>query len=376
MLNTSLFSDSLQNSEYTDDSLLAGSMGHCICQHLISQLYNEQLNTDRTFDIVAAVFDRLSSSSSSLTNTSIGTGLSGFTSVMAYLVEQNVFDETILEQLTDIDQIIFKGAKLQANLGHTDFLFGCSGPLSYFFNQKADTANTEYINGILSALISGLKKKQITQQRIIEPNRAFSHINLGVAHGITGTALVLCKAVADNRVEQKDQIWDLLDQTSKYLQSQIAFSEQSIFPIKIDKTNARPTYSATQSWSYGDFGVLCLLYQFAAIFDDNVLYGQCNELFEIAAKNLVKNKCDQMEIGLRHGLAGQVLLLQKVSAISKNISCEELTKRQFSLFLEKYKEINPYESPFVFEANLGAAAIKLNARLTAKEVSWTKIFLM
>ncbi|GAA4204224.1 hypothetical protein GCM10022289_21730 [Pedobacter jeongneungensis] len=376
MFNPKLFSDSLQKSDYSGDSLLAGSMGHCICQHLISQLNKDLLNTDRTFDIVADVFDRLSSSSSSLTNTSMGTGLSGFTSVIAYLIEQEVFDDSVLAELTDIDQIIFKGATLQANLGHTDFLFGCSGPLSYFLNQKADMANTGYINGILSALINGVEKNQITRQRIIEPNRFFSHVNLGIAHGITGTALVLCKAVTDERVKQKDQIWDLLDQTLKYLKEQINLSEQSIFPIKIEKTGAIPTYSASQSWSYGDFGVLCLLYTLAALFKDNALHTLCGKLFEIATEKTKNNKTDKIEIGLRHGLAGQLLLLQKLSAISKNTWCEEFTKQQFSLFYTKYEEINPYQSPFVFEAGLGAVAIRLNERLTPKETSWTKIFLM
>lgn len=376
MFNPALFSDSLQKSEYTGDSLLAGTMGHCICQHLISQLNKELLNTDRTFDIVADIFGRLSSSSSSLTNTSMGTGLSGFTSVISYLVDQEVFDESVLEELDDINRIIYRGASLQANLGHTDFLFGCAGPLSYFLNQKKDEANAEYINGLLSAIISGAEKNRVTVQRIAEPNRFFPDVNLGIAHGITGTALVLCKAVTDERVKIKDQVWEMLNETLNYLKAQIQPSQKALFPIKIDKINTKKTYSSNQSWSYGDFGVLYLLYKLASLFNDTALKSLCDELLGSAIENTKNNLSEKIEIGFRHGLSGQLLVLQKLTEISSNLHCTSFLKQQSLLFSKACDETDHHRSPFVFEGGLGAVAISLNGQLSPRETSWTKIFLM
>ncbi|RQO69845.1 hypothetical protein DBR43_17480 [Pedobacter sp. KBW06] len=373
-----LLSNRIAESEVEDDSLLGGGMGYSLYHAALAEIRDDEQYPERAFQQIEKTFQRLSAGTSSLDGIAMGTGLTGFAAVISYFCEQGFLDESVKEELTGIEEIMFKGAMLQLEKGHTDFLFGASGPLSYFLDEKANERNTVYINKLIEAMIHYGRKNSTSGLLLPEPNRFFSHINLGIAHGLSGTGLVLAKAAADARVDQQGPVSEMLHHILGYQLQQRTTKGDAIFPIKVDKQSGKPEFSANQSWSYGDLGILLFIYTLSNLFDDAQIRNTADLLTEEIMANRFTHEMIPENPGMRHGFSGKIMLIGKLAAISGNQKYKTLYKNQYSLFQSM---MNNYDldlgaSSLNFEGLVGARLVAQSHLLSVEQLSWKKIFLM
>ena len=343
-----------------NNTLLAGKIGE-------SLFYFSQGDNEKGFSFLEQVLNSLDKNISA----SFGTGLTGAGMAMSILIDNEVIDYKELVPFFDfINQYLDKQCTIYIDEGYTDYLFGASGIIQYFLlNKRTDKA---VINKHIQHL---LNSSSINPLLGFESNRHFPHINFGIAHGISGTGLVLLNALADQRIcdENRSSIIRSLSLIEKYVLRYIEENNEILFPIKVFKEDNEILRSEALSWSYGDLGTLLFLIKLA-------IYNQDTSKREAYTKLIIKTYKriedsyipSEQNLGIRHGMAGHVLLLNEICSIVHDDYLESVKLLQIKTFSELTKNRELTER--VFERDLGAKAI-LNELTNSSPVGISNMFI-
>lgn len=347
-----------------DNSLLGGRVG--ICLYLLSHQ-----DIDKT-EIVEILSEIICSLDGDITP-SFGLGIAGICQLCLIAIDNNVIDrEEIEETLAILNSYLFKQFKILTYEGHTDYLFGSSGILNYFITNKEITSSE--INICLDELLGS---KNIDINFGFEANRHFPHINFGLAHGITGTGLVLLKVVLDNRVVNKKRIETVLFQLEAYI---ISFLDEqcelSLFPIKVFKKSGEILHSDALSWTYGDLGTVLFLLEVSKYQNDIIKFSNYCRLLDVILVKMEKcNVVETAKLGIRHGLAGRVLLLERLNEIlPDNKHLKKVKEMQTDLFISLSKNMEIEE--YIFERDLSAKTVMNRLTVGNKSFKIASLFLL
>lgn len=343
-----------------NNTLLAGKIGE-------SLYYFSQGDDEKGFSFLEQVLNSLDKDISA----SFGTGLTGVGMVMNLLVENDVIGYDELEIFFEfINQYLDKQCTIYIDAGYTDYLFGVSGMIQYFLVNKK--IQSEIVNRHIQHL---LNSPTINPLLGFESNRHFCHINFGIAHGISGTGLVLLNALADKRLsdENRDNIIQVLSLIEKYVLQYLEEDNEILFPIKVFKETGEILHSEALSWSYGDLGTLLFLIQLAIYNQDTSKKEMYTKLIINTFKRIESSYVSLEEnLGIRHGMAGHILLLDELFSIVNDDYLESVKSNQVKIFSELTKSRELKER--IFERDLGAKAI-LNELTNSSPIGMAKLFI-
>lgn len=340
-----------------NNSLLAGKAGN-----LLFTISNDK-NSKKKWTIIEDILTNIGQN----INPTYGIGVTGILSTFNLLIKQKIVEGDQFEEVFNLfDSYLDNSCSIYIQQGNTDFLFGASGLIYYFLANPFVSSQT-----INTHILHLLSNPDVYKEIGFEPNRHFEQINLGIAHGITGTGLVLIRALHDPRVAYKELIRDTIKKIENFILSNLNHYENSFFPIKIDKNTRQKINSETLSWSYGDLGIILFLMEWAIFENDQIKIKTYIQLLHFTLPRLANQ--EKSDMGLRHGTSGLLLLLNRLLILYPDSKIKDIYTMELTLFTRDIpKDNSTHEN---FEGLLGAKAI-YNESKTETPIGISDLFLM
>lgn len=254
------------------------------------------------------------------------------------------------EYIVDIaDRNILNYKKIPLNEFSYDIMYGLTGTANYLLNFKSESKvkNTllrilRYLTDICKVGNNGIPKFVIrTEQSHLfskEKNLKVGYVNLGVAHGIPGILLVLCKSYesgicVQNQLEAIRYLSEYMFNSCIKNNDEIFWEAQKI--VGIDNDKAVPSRDA---WCYGTPGVAYSLLVASKILNDNEM---CNLAID-SMKSSLKRLREVISPTFCHGLSGLCCLARKFYEYTNDNYFYEMNMKLLEHMLDLYSDQYPF----------------------------------
>jgi lantibiotic biosynthesis protein len=240
------------------NGLLGGNSGLALYHFYLNRVLPESEAAQKGVDTLEYIFDRMNSDDPHLQGHSLAVGAAGFGTMMNNIVQEGIIDFDLNESFQDMDEYLMKNALREAEDGMADVLHQSIGLLHYF-SQKTDIA--PYLTD-LQRIVDAIDQKAIKDElgwRMVSTfgPRSGIHYDFSIAHGLSGTLLVLMHLYEAGL--KTDQIQTIVAEGIKFLtyfqrQPDLEALRCNAFPLSVEIENIRPDFPNMLAWCYGDFG--------------------------------------------------------------------------------------------------------------------------
>ena len=250
-------------------------------------------------------------------------GLAGLGSGLIWLEQQGIV-EGVSENLSDFDYSLLIAMRRMIVNDNFDFLHGAIGIGLYFVDRISSRRDISL--QAIKELVDAIKRKAIYGDDgsvclIYYTINNEKKYNISLSHGLSGTALFLCRVI-NTTVDDatKDTVKELLKGISKFLMAQLQDIRMygcyfPTFPVTDDEQSRK----SRLGWCYGDLGVLLALMKIGETTGDDRLKQNSIERLVVEAKyrrNLLMNSVH--DACICHGSGGIVLILKYMHDITNN----------------------------------------------------------
>ena len=338
------------------------------------EVWNDQLIT---------LFEDINEDDFEFASYSYANGLTGFCNGMLILHQNGFIDFDPNDNLVEFEETLYISAKHFIKSGNIDFLHEGGGVIHYF-NQRLPNLEIEvYQNKLIELYLSELSNhKKITFNSTIG---GFSEkgFDLGLAHGLCGQLLILCKSWEKGiRVEGlKKYILEGIDYLLLH-KAETLVDGQFNFPAGVDlKADSKPVFYKLNGWCYGDLNQALLLYKASEIFGVEAYKIEADKIgdFVLNINTIEENGLDS-NAHFCHGSSGVAQFYYALYRITKQerykIGYENWVNKTVEL-LKKDLESNHFEDKaHELIDGLTGAALVLISYVLDDEREWDKIFLL
>lgn len=260
------------------------------------------------------------------------------------------FIRNLNEHILNIaDRNMLKYKKMPLNETIYDIMYGLTGIVNYLLNFKSESRvkNTlsnilQYLVDICTTSIDGVPKFAIrvnqSQMFSLSNNSRMRYVNLGVAHGIPGILLILCKSYelgiyVDNQLEAIKYLSEYIFNNCVKNNNTIFWESQKI--IGIENYEAVP---ARDAWCYGTPGVAYSLLIASKLLDND----EMNKLAIDAMKLSLNRLREVISPTFCHGLSGLCCLARKFHEHTNDNYFYEMYIKLLKNILDLYSDQYPF----------------------------------
>lgn len=242
-------------------------------------------------------------------------GISGFMNGLTLLKNDSILDlNDVINSISDpIDKYLTSSFKDALSKKNFDFLHGAEGILNYFLGRNNANDKIEMYLHALGKSKQLVPNKGIAWKSNVLINKKPTNVyNLGLAHGMTSTMILLSRIVANF---ENGFAKELLERNVEfYLSEEFSSEYYSSFPnlssLDIDPKNSR------LAWCYGDLSI-CIALWYAGVALKN---SQIKEkAISICKKTLTRTEFITTGIkdaGLCHGTAGIATIYDRMGKLT------------------------------------------------------------
>ena len=267
----------------------------------------------------------------------ICSGVSGFATMLRYLNEHKLFnaESAMKDSLMTIDNYLFQGYEHALRVRNFDFLHGSEGLLNYFMSLP-DNRNAP-----------ALFLKQLSKAKDVIPGKGIgwkSNINLqdgnkmvynlGLAHGMASTMIMLSKIVNTQQSSLAAQAKELLKGVVDFFMSEkMASSYNATFPnySSLDE----PVSNSRLGWCYGDLGIVIALLKASHALQDDLLRQDAVEICLRTTTRKTQKETAVMDATICHGTAGIAHIYSRMFQLTGKIEFQEASQYWIDQTLKK-----------------------------------------
>lgn len=381
-------------SEIPDSSLAWGRAGLILLYAYCGKYQNDAILMNKAINLINESIEDLFSENTSFNSCNLYNGIIGFLSVLSNLHENKIID------ISDFDFDVFNPVidkwleKELSENGNFDLVNGPLGVMIFLRQRLGNKSEMSQwsencLNQILKAVENNCVEKTETGTFLVnkyynaKDYRESSHINFGLAHGLTGLLIGLHqltdlskKSINNNSVVK---LIDTMYNLSNYNCVKEPYSFVSDYVIE----NAKPMFQKRLGWCHSDLNNLhaLILHNYNNSF---------NEKIEKAINNLIKRR-DYEFNGITdpficHGYAGVAQYFYHLHSIYENNTLIEEYNFYIDKTLDFYKSVpNEYffSNEFTktnsnisfFYGNTGPGLVMLSY-LYPHSKTWSQIILL
>lgn len=370
-------------------SLLSGESGIVLFYSYLYKQFKDEKYLDSVRSHLESVFEHIETN---ITNTSIDHGIAGVGWLIQHLVTDGILDDSYIETLNEIDELLISSIKRDVALRRYDYFTGLIGKGLYFLERlEFDKSKTHYLLSISNELMSLKENNICAWQDNYAINRKPSEnvaFNLGLAHGNPSILYFLTKVWHTSDAKNNELLKTIGDLSNWLRNQEICNSGRCFYPNYIIDENSYPNQFSgfNLGWCYGDLGVLTSLLQYAIAVDDKELKGYC--IFR--AKEISNNIVEYLPIdsGLCHGLAGVAVIYQRLFHYTNEDSFHQTSEFLFSEMLKSAKFSDglagfkshigndEWVSDFSFLTGVSGIGLAMLSMLHENNRKWDRILLL
>jgi lantibiotic modifying enzyme len=302
-----LFS-SLTTSE-NEIGLLSSSSGISLFLFYSGKYFNNETYFNKGSAYLNAIFRSIPDQAS--VHHTFCSGLSGFGWAFNHLTATE-FIEGTEEQISEMDELVFDAALYDIDQLLYDYLHGAVGVGFYFVMKKSISEKQErYLQQLIDKLYEirievddGITWKDHFSLDEEEKTSGITRYNLGLAHGIPGIVIFLCKCY--ERGVQTALTKKMIEDALRFVKSNKFHSTaatESFYPHWID-TDKERSRNSRLAWCYGDLGIASCFWQAGKSLNNEAWKTESVEIMLHASKRRDLHKNGVLDAGICHGTAG------------------------------------------------------------------------
>lgn len=367
-----------------NDALFVGKLGLSLYHYSYYEYTGSSAHLDKGRTLLDEVFHQINANESSLINPSLSGGLTGFLSLLNFLVKKEYVYQDFKE-FEEVDKFLFKQALHQIEHDFNDYLHGAFGILNYFLNREQDATIQLYTECIIEAVLNRVvttKEGAWIRNYVISKEEA-ADVNLSLSHGQTGFALILLKAFEQGIAFEKlhDVVRNMISFILKQsMQTDADTNRHSIFPNAIQEHTGEKNYNNRLAWCYGDLNQSLLLYRAGAAFGIEQYIEIADLIGACSLDRLDESSTMCFDAHFCHGSAGVAGMYQALF----NASGREYYKKAVDTWIQKTVEfvnagkinIDFKEKEYTLLEGKPAVALTLLDYLHSDKGSWKEFFLL
>lgn len=249
---------------------------------------------------------------------SYGAGAAGLFWLVAHMQQQQLSPGMTPEDWQFLNQRFFEQASRWIQSGRVDNLYGAIGLLHYLEQTTAVCDNRQHIDELV-ALLAG--QAHWDEHGASFPNallhRNPATIDLGVAHGLSGMALVLLNIQAKGFVSPHLQpliegLLTFVAGTYRPLDATNAASQQSGFPVSVVGAGRAGSFSNRLAWCYGDITQAIVFQKAGQLLDNPAWLALAAQVGASCAPRRTPEATLVHDAAFCHGAAGLAHLYQQL----------------------------------------------------------------
>ncbi len=366
------------------EGLITGKSGLVLYYFYLGKVLNNYDYHQKANELLASIFEKVQSNTSSLISYSLASGASGFCIMMDILYQEGFLDMDIESNLEPFNEYIFEKSLIDIKNKQVDFLHQGVGGIYYFSIIKQTTKTKEY----LEQLVDAIYELGITDESSFKFLNSFgpdsgTKFDLSLSHGLSGILLVLIKVynLGIRQEKTKVMIQRGIDYTLSFYRGSDSNknSNDSFFPIFINEKDSSPVYSTMLAWCYGDLNQLYLLIEASKMFGTN----EWEKIIDQVGEGVCKRSLEDSLIDnshFCHGAAGICHMFRQLNFKSPKEIYRKAHKKWIDYTLDlldrdiKSGLYNGRETELL-EGMAGVGMVLLSS-MSNEKLKWNKTFLI
>lgn len=316
-------------------------------------------------------------------------GVAGILWAITHLSKEGHIDWNLTENIgTDIHEFLLKSSTEDFNKGEYDYMHAGLSTLPYFVERSDNLECRDSIIEIVNLLehIAHLFPEGIAWQEasefLINDIRRY---NLGMAHGIPGIIVLMCKIWQQNI--DRIRVGGLIEKSINYILDKERRSYgSSLFPSTYPSDGI---YNSRVAWCYGDLGIAVALFQAGQILG--------NKMWQNKAVDIALHTCNRKQEQGRvrdtpicHGTSGNAHLFNRMFQYTGKPEFRSAALYWYDETLNMHDQLGHFRhlvtykegDKAVFEYQIGllegiaGVGLSLIAGVSEVEPKWDKCFLI
>ena len=282
-------------------------------------------DSNKRFENISNILERLSTKlRTEVQSPSYCEGLCGFAWTLNHLSKNRLIEMDLDSFNTSIDEVAKIFADKSLKLKNHDFLYGTVGANLYLLDRESpDLADliTEIHQKIIGQSIRSKSGLYWEDPAIKRSSKKV--INLGLAHGVSGMIVYLCRMV--KHFGKDENLLSILKNCTKFIKNcKNKRNSGSIYPAFM--INGKGDGTSRLAWCYGDLSVGLALFQAGMALNDSSLQEEGISIFRSAGSRRTVQETGILDASICHGTSGIALMYNRMY---KNTGMEEFKKTAY-----------------------------------------------
>ena len=391
----------IESENPKDSSLSWGKCGQILFYMYYGHFSQDEVYYNKGLDLIYEVFEDIGSEQPTMTSFSLFYGISGFLGVLALLKKQAILDIDF-DDFRFLEQSAFDWAISAVKEKNTDFIVGAMGIMPYVLTKatinKKENKEDPFLDNFCLDLIGELKllfkdssrykSILINEQYNKLDNKTKSHMNFGLAHGMSSIMLSLI-TLYENGIQQesiKKILDDFIETIFKLREIKSPpFPHFFINSLDIDTNIAQ--FQLRLGWCHSDLNLIHILAKYQQVVSPNdTIKGIIHEALEITTQRTAFDTNRLEDPFICHGYSGVAQYYFQLFHLTGDLSCKSASDFYLHKTLDYYSN---HEDDFFFSeafneihdnlsflyGNVGVG-LALTTYLYPDSRSWSEIILV
>lgn len=322
-----------ENREPANFGFFNGLGGQVLFLFLYAYLYDDSNIRIKAEEKLCKSFDMINSSNSLFVN--YCDGVAGLFYSVNCLQSLNIISINEFEYDRDWDKIIYSKSLEFMQECNYEYFYGYGGLLFYLNSRiKNNITCKELIQNLLIKL-----RTQLLNNDDCLISKYTKKIDMGIAHGISGLVLILCKIA--NQGFFLNIIYDILSYLQRFFLQFLILNDNQDCSFPKYYINNHCFEKSRHGWCYGDLGCSIAMLNTSSVLNDGFGENALEILRFTASKNLETEVSLPINIGLCHGKCGLAFIYQYLFDLTHDVIFLNTNKYwKVELFEDLYKSVN------------------------------------
>lgn len=364
----------LYNGEFfNSEGLLSGRAGlvyyyYCLYKHYGTTDYLDKITIN-----LELIFNNIENQNSSLLlNSTLESGLSGLGYILYLLIEENILDADYVDQIKDINDLVYEDALKFILEKNYDFVRGPFGILYYLNFVGSENHVDDLVGKLYEEFLNNPEFMFYNNTTYLEG------IHIGYAHGLCAIIKVFneiddprCEFMVTNLL---NKLIKIVNDNDVIIEGKNYYLPRSIHKEEIYKGGLN--YRAVLAWSNSDVNFSTLIYSLKGKF---VTKGLLELADKIALGSIDKRKKEHTRVWdhrFYFGSSGVLQMYNYMYQKTNNKKYHEASSYWYNKTVAFLDENTIKEHPLDFIHNLPATTLALLEFEESKSIGWSKLLLL